>query len=580
MSDTSAIKNSNNEIDGLVTNSLLVDNAPVSETVEIVSISIHQEINKITSATIIIVDGDPAEEDFKISSSKQFLPGKKIEISLGYSSKNVTTFSGIIVSNSHKTNDNCTTLTLECKDEAIKMTLDKNSSHYDKPTSATEIAENFIDKYGLSFNSRKITPSTLKHKQLVQFNSSDWDFMLSKLDAANLMCILNNGEIIIKEIEAESKNKDLVELKFGENILEFDGDLDSRTQSEQVKVVTWNFTNQEVENSDEESESTDGLGKGQKTTIRTSGKKEPEELKKLAENKLSRQKLAKINGSVKYFGKVENPVLPGDFIRLKGLGDNFNKEIFVSAINHDYSDGDWTTTATLGWDVKYFSEQINPSSETSSSGELAAVQGLQIGIVTDIVDADGDFRVKIRLPMVDNQQDGVYARLATLDAGNNRGTFFMPEVGDEVIVGFMNNDPSQPVILGMLHSSKNSAPLDPETANDKKGYVSRSEIKIIIDDGEKSITIETPGGNVFTMNDTENKITLVDSNNNKITMEQSGVTIESATVLTLKAGTSLAISAPQLSMKADGELKLEGGGSTTLKSSGMMTIQGSMVSIN
>jgi len=156
----------------------------------------------------------------------------------------------------------------------------------------------------------------------------------------------------------------------------------------------------------------------------------------------------------------------------------------------------------------------------------------------------------------------------------------MPEISDEVVVGFMNNDPNQPVILGMLHSNKNAAPLDPENANDKKGYVSRSEIIIIIDDGEKSITIETPGGNVFSMNDTENKISLKDSNGNKITMEQTGITIESSSALTLKAGSTLSISAPQLSAKADGELNLEGGGTTTVSSSGSLTIQGSVVSIN
>ena len=63
-------------------------------------------------------------------------------------------------------------------------------------------------------------------------------------------------------------------------------------------------------------------------------------------------------------------------------------------------------------------------------------------------------------------------------------------------------------------------------------------------------------------------------------MEVAGVTIESATVLTLKAGTSLAISAPSLSMKADAELKLEGGATSTISSSGIMNIKGSMVNIN
>jgi len=575
---------SNNEIGGLVTYSLLVDGNPVSEAIEIVSIEIHQEINVITRATVVIVDGDPETEDFQISSSNQFLPGKKIEISLGYDSTNINVFRGIIVSNSQKANDDSTLLTVECKDEAVKMTLDKNSKHHVN-LSATDIAESLLGTYGIS--NTDITSSEITHKQLVQFNSSDWDFMISKLDAVSLMCILNNGEVKIKKITAGPEGSALAEFEYGDNILEFEGDMDARLQSENLKVLSWNYTSQELEDdefalnlSTTSGITTDELGEGQSTTIRASGKKETTEQNALAKTKKIHEILSKIKGRVKYPGRVAHPVLPGDFIKLKGLGTNFNGSIFVSAIHHDYSDGDWTTTATLGWNEKFFTEQINPSSETSSSGELSAVQGLQTGIITDIIDVDGDFRIKLRLPLVSNQEEGVFARLATLDAGNKRGTFFMPEISDEVVVGFMNNDPNQPVILGMLHSSKNAAPLDPESANDKKGYVSRSEIKIIIDDGEKSITIETPAGNIFKMNDTENKISLKDSNGNKITMEQSGITIESVSALTLKAGSTLSISAPQLSAKADGELKVEGGGSTTVSSSGSLTIKGSVVNIN
>ncbi len=575
---------SNNEIGGLVTYSLLVDGNPVSEAIEIVSIAVHQEINVITRATVVIVDGDPETEDFQVSSSNRFLPGKSIEISLGYDSTNVKVFNGIIISNSQKANDDATLLTVECKDKAVKMTLDRSSKHH-VDLSASDIAESLFGKYGIS--NLDITSSDIRHKQLVQFNSTDWDFMISKLDAVGLMCILNNDDIKIKKIVASPESTDLAEFRYADNILDFEGEIDARVQSENVKVLSWNYTSQELEDDEValnlrnvSGVTTDELGSGQTTTIRAGGKKEVTEQSALAKTKKIREVLSKIKGSLKFPGRVAKPVLAGDFVKLAGLGTNFNGSVFVSAIDHEYSDGDWITTATLGWSENYFSEQVNPFSETATSGELSSVQGLQTGIITDIVDADGDFRIKLRLPLVDNQEDGVYARLATLDAGNKRGTFFMPEIGDEVVVGFMNNDPDYPVILGMLHSGKNSAPLDPESANDKKGYVSRSDIKIVIDDGEKSITIETPGGNIFSMNDTDKKISLKDSNGNKITMEQSGITIESASALTLKAGSTLSISAPQLSAKADGELKLEGGGSTTVKSSGALTIQGSVVNIN
>ncbi|MFN8134125.1 MAG: type VI secretion system tip protein VgrG [Bacteroidales bacterium] len=578
------VNNTSNEIGGLVTYSLLVDGTAVSGSIEIVSIETYQEINRITRASLEIVDGEPDAANFRISSSNVFLPGKTIEISLGYDSNNVKVFKGIIISNAQKASDNGSLLVVECRDEAVKMTLDKKSKHYNNLT-ASDIAETLLNQYNIT--NHDITAATVTHKQLVQYNSSDWDFMISRLDAVGLLCILNNGETRIKKMAATPTGSNLPVFEFGNNIIEFDGTMDARAQSGSVILQSWNYTTQELETEDvalNQSSpggiSTDDLGTGQTTTIRASGKKEPTEQQALAKTKKVREVLSKIKGRVKFFGRVAQPVIAGDFITLQGLGANFNGDVFVSAIQHDYSNGDWTTTATLGWDENFFTEQINPLSDTSGSGDLNSLGGLQTGIITDIIDADGDFRIKLRLPMVNSQEDGVYARLATLDAGNKRGTFFMPEIGDEVVVGFMNNNPAQPVILGMLHSSKNAAPLQPESANNKKGYVSRSEIKILIDDGEKSITIQTPGGHIFVMNDNEKSIKLTDSNSNKITMEQSGITIESATALTLKAATTLSISAPQLSAKADGELKMEGGGSTKVSSSGVMTIQGSIVNIN
>ena len=578
------VNNTSNEIGGLVTYSLLVEGTAVSGSIEIVSIETYQEINRITRACLVIVDGEPEAANFSVSSSNVFLPGKTIGISLGYDSNNVSVFKGIIISNTQKASDDGGLLVVECRDEAVKMTLDKNSKHYNNIT-ASDVAETLLGNYGIA--NTNISPATVTHKQLVQYNSSDWDFMISRLDAAGLMCILNNGETRIKKMEATPTGSNLAVFEFGNNIIEFDGSMDARAQSGSVVLQSWNYSTQELETenaalnlSNPGGISTDDLGTGHTTTIRAGGKKETTEQQALAKTKKIREVLSKIKGRVKFFGRVAQPVIAGDFVTLQGLGANFNGNAFVSAIQHDYSDGDWTTTATLGWDENFFTEQINPLSETSGSGDLNSLGGLQTGIITDIIDADGDFRIKLRLPMVSNQEDGVFARLATLDAGNNRGTFFMPEVGDEVVVGFMNNNPAQPVILGMLHSSKNAAPLQPESANDKKGYVSRSEIKILIDDGEKSITIQTPGGHIFVMNDTEKSIKLTDSNSNKIVMEQSGITIESATALTLKAATTLSISAPQLSAKADGELKMEGSGSTTVSSSGAMTIKGSVVSIN
>jgi Rhs element Vgr protein len=312
--------------------------------------------------------------------------------------------------------------------------------------------------------------------------------------------------------------------------------------------------------------------------IRTAASFTDKEAQDIANAKKLRQELSKIKAKVKYQGTTT--AKPGDFISLNGVGKNFNGKAFISSIQHEFGDGDWTTEATLGMNEQFFTEQTNPDHAASAAGQYSSIHGLQIGIVTDITDSSGQYRVKIRLPLVNDQDDGIYARVATLDAGDKRGTFFRPEVGDEVLVGFMNDDAMNPVVLGMLHSSAKPAPLEPEDSNPEKGYVSRSGIKLIFDDDKKSIHIETPGNRIFELNDDENSITVQDSDGNKMVIDHSGISIEAAMDLSIKAGSSVSISAPQVSIKADGTLSAEGSGSTSISSNGITEIKGSLVKIN
>ena len=176
---------------------------------------------------------------------------------------------------------------------------------------------------------------------------------------------------------------------------------------------------------------------------------------------------------------------------------------------------------------------------------------------------------------------------ASFDAGNNRGAFFMPEIGDEVIVGFINDEFARPVVLGSLYSSLNAPPLTPEEANHQKGYVSRSQIKIRIDDNNKIITINTPAGNSITLDESEKKIAIIDQNNNKVIMTPSGIRVESprqieiiaGSVLSLRAGTSFTIKAPSISIKADADLDIQGA-TVKLAAQGITDIKGSLVKIN
>jgi phage protein D len=121
-----------------------------------------------------------------------------------------------------------------------------------------------------------------------------------------------------------------------------------------------------------------------------------EEQQAVSDSKRLKQVLVRVKGTLSYIGSVS--ALPGSFIQLNGIGDQFNGSVFVSAISHDYSEGNWITEATLGWDENFFAESINPHHPASTTGQLSSIHGLQTGIVTGIEDSSGEYRVKVRLP--------------------------------------------------------------------------------------------------------------------------------------------------------------------------------------
>jgi uncharacterized protein involved in type VI secretion and phage assembly len=219
---------------------------------------------------------------------------------------------------------------------------------------------------------------------------------------------------------------------------------------------------------------------------------------------------------------------------------------------------------------------------------LAAVGGLQIGVVTALEnDPEGEDRIKIRIPLINTREDGIWARLATLDAGKQRGTYFRPEIDDEVVVGFLNDDPRYPVVLGMCHSSAKPAPEPAKDDNQHKGYVSREKLRLSFDDEKKIIGLETPAGNKLTLSEDAKGITLEDQNGNKITLDDSGIKIESFKDLSVKASKDLTLAGTNTEIQAKAALKAAGSSSaeisspsTTIKGSATTVIQGGMVQIN
>ena len=168
--------------------------------------------------------------------------------------------------------------------------------------------------------------------------------------------------------------------------------------------------------------------------------------------------------------------------------------------------------------------------------------GAYPALVTDIKDPDGIGRVKVSLPWSpDGGSNGyeAWARVATLMAGNNRGSWFVPDNNDEVLIAFEAGDTRRPYVIGALWNGSDAPPesMDGAGRNDTKVLRSRNGVKVTLDDtqGQERFVAETPGGQKITLKDGPGSVEIVDSNGNSVKLESSGITINASVKVTVQA---------------------------------------------
>ncbi len=546
----------------LSTCTIKIEGQALPAEIQVLGVAIIKEVNKIPVVRLKISDGDPATSDFTISNGENFIPGKEVEIMMGYHGDETSVFKGIITQHSNNISEKKSELAIECRDKVVMMTIAKKSKHYNSVTDS-DVAEEIIGSYGLDAD---VESSSITHEELIQFDITDWDFMVSQMDIIGKICLVNDGKVSFKKPDLNSDP--VLDVLFGATILEYNANIDSRNQLKSVSAKSWDFSQQAVNEVTAEEPSAQEAGNISATDLSDvlssdyklvhSGNLGNEQLQAWADAKLMKQRLSKVSGAVKFQGYPQ--LLPGSFIRLNGVGDRFNGPVFVNSVKHELAKGDWSTEATFGMKPDWYSQSKFPGLAEAENGRIpSGMKGLIIGIVTDIQDPAGENRVQVRIPTISENEDGVWARVATLDAGNNRGSFFRPEIGDEVVIGFIQDDVSYPVILGMLNSSAKPAAITVSSSNAEKGYVSREQLKMIFNDDEKSLKIETPAGKKITISEQDALIKIEDENGNKITMDSSGITIEAAATLTLKGGSEVKIDAASVTVNGSGTTTIKGG---------------------
>lgn len=291
------------------------------------------------------------------------------------------------------------------------------------------------------------------------------------------------------------------------------------------------------------------------------------------ENCLKNQKSGSLGGIVKCFGESNVPrVMVGKCIMVKGM-DKLDGQYWVKAITHVFDESGQYHNTFICTPIDAAYPESQPVKKVADELDTAKAEvpdrktfkpplftGLHIARVVDNNDPDTMGRIKVKFPWTD---DGIerWIRLAVPHAGDSRGWISLPEIDDEVLIGYEYGDTDFPVALGALY---NGQALPPKDAGGEK-----NNIKMFM----------TRSGNQIVFNDEDSKeqISIVNKDgSNKIVMEMSGpsITIESKGDINIKGKNLTLESQEALNLKAGTELKTKAGSNAEIEASANMKVKG------
>lgn len=548
---------------GVVTAVITSNGQQMSETFELVSVDVQREVNRIPTATLVLNDGSPVRRGFDTSDDPFFDPGRQVVISLRPEEApqaRVPIFKGRVIRQGVLAAPGVSQLTVELRDEAIGLTYGRRSVVY-RSKSDSDVFRELVQGHGLKVGT--VADTQPMHEALVQYQATDWDFLLSRAEACGLLLLVEDGAVSLVAPTLDGPALARLDL---DACLHAELELDATHQRSSITCVAWDVKEQkptsQVQGKDvsvpQGDLSPSALAKGigaRAETFSSMVPMPPESLQAWADGALRRDRLSLLRGVL---------CVPGDgnlkclkHLQITGVGKHFNGRALITGIRH-------RVDSTRGWETDI---QCGLSHDTLTSrqdlaavpaaGLLPWVHGLQVGVVAPFTDdPEGEHRVKVLLPAVHEKEGEVWARRITPDAGRNRGLSFAPEAGDEVVVGFFNSDPGQAVILGSLFSSKNAPPAPfahPGEKNLLKGITTRSGITLAFNDDEKpSVYLETPSGIRILLDDGAQTVEIRDKNENVILLGKDGIALRGA---------------KGMKIKTDGDLDLEAGGNIRIKGS-------------
>ena len=573
-----------------------INNDSIIEKFPIKSILITTGINKIPFCSIKIFDYNDIKNKLFIDEDI-FKIGGKIEIE-GENDKGelVKIFSGNIVNIALKLNkeldENFMELTSYVK--SYEMDICKKSKCYLNKTDS-EVIKEITSEYGLSAETESME---IKHEFIYQNNISDWDFINIIAENYGYITYIEEDKIIIGNPKTDNCT---LETSI-QSIITSNIEINGNSQISKIESKIWDIKSQSIKEINSENKNKNAFGNiktndlttaanNPKTQILSNSVSE-EEMKNILEGINNLNEYSKITGYITVYNGLNTK--PNNSIKLDDYCKLFSGNGYISTVEYIYSGEDncWTTKIYIGFKKNKLK---NNRSNQNIYEFTSTIQGLKYGKVIKVEgDENSSYRVYVNIPTINNDNEGIWCRISSLYASSKGGILFLPEKDDEVVIGFIENNTSNPIILGSLYNDKNKPSVEFKNENDTKLIKTNSEMEIRFEEKDKNILIKTSDKKSIKISEKDKKIE-IKSDEDNITIEDGAISIKCSKDISLKgnnitlnANGNVKISAASdlsiegISTKIDGSMStnIKGGSSAKLESSGITEIKGSLVNIN
>ncbi len=588
----------------------------------LITLSISNEINRIPKAKIKLYHsveynaaGSVDQPKFEFQKSEyfnsiptedvpQFVPGQKIEIRIGNEKEEPSSlFEGRITKQRLEADNNSSVfLFIECKHEANKLTLFKRTRvlHHlsdqadtDSDGKINAVEELTILKKLIENNSNLTLKwdnevKELKQENLVQYNCSDWDFLITRAEIHGLVCMVDSDQLILTNPKLQEQAS--YQLKTKENLVEFEAEYNEVQQADQYNFSNWVSESDDTNDSENKNNSIgtnkDSANIKGSQDISYGAELEQQEINQLKNNLEARQNQGLLTASATIFGTSKINLL--DTVEIEGFKGHWDGKTIVSSINHVLYDGKWHTYLDFGLSSVLHQEKFDIGSNQNPF--IPPTAGLIYGKVEKYVKAqNGNEMVQVSIASASTSKDQrtIFARLSTPSGGKNGGVVFRPDKDDEVIIGFIENDPRFPVILGSLFNGNNTSPYSLEKdgsdlVQKQTGFSFFEGWNLSLHSEDNLLSISSPKGLSFELTDdgkNSKSITMKYDDSNAITIDKDGISIKGSKI-TMDAGTgNIEMSSMTTKINSDNEIALE---STQLSASAkaMLELSGSITQVN